>query len=99
MTPRTIIETLEVEGEGFLGDISLTFSSGLNCIIGARGTGKTSILELIRYASGQDAGRLDSPSEVANVVSSALGDEGRVRICADAFRATSPHHERGDLPA
>jgi len=35
---------------GFLGGLSTGFSEHLNCIIGARGTGKTSLIEFIRYA-------------------------------------------------
>ncbi|OQC16106.1 MAG: chromosome segregation protein [Lentisphaerae bacterium ADurb.Bin082] len=34
---------------GFLNGTSYDFTEGLNCIIGARGTGKTSCLEFIRY--------------------------------------------------
>ena len=43
------IERLQVETEGFLAGLDIRFSSGLNVIIGARGTGKTSIVELIRF--------------------------------------------------
>ena len=43
------IERLQVEG-GFLDGLDLKFSKGLNVLIGARGTGKTSVIELIRYA-------------------------------------------------
>lgn len=43
------IERLQIEG-GFLDGLDLRFSNGLNVIIGARGTGKTSVIELIRYA-------------------------------------------------
>ncbi len=35
---------------GFLDGIIYKFSDNLNCIIGARGTGKTTFLEFIRYA-------------------------------------------------
>jgi DNA repair ATPase RecN len=35
---------------GFLQGVKLEFGEGLNCIIGGRGTGKTSVLEAIRYA-------------------------------------------------
>ncbi|OGV39303.1 MAG: hypothetical protein A2020_11890 [Lentisphaerae bacterium GWF2_45_14] len=38
---------------GFLDGVKFDFSQGLNCIIGARGTGKTTALELIRYAMGK----------------------------------------------
>ena len=43
------ILSLTVVG-GFLDGTQINFGLGLNCIIGARGTGKTTILELIRYA-------------------------------------------------
>lgn len=45
------IRRVQVE-EGFLNGLDLRFSDGLNVIIGARGTGKTSVIELIRFALG-----------------------------------------------
>jgi len=42
------ILSLEVDG-GFIGPSRLEFSPGLNCIIGGRGTGKTTVLEFLRY--------------------------------------------------
>lgn len=42
------IKRIQVE-EGFLEGLDITFEKGLNTIIGARGTGKTSVIELIRY--------------------------------------------------
>lgn len=44
------IERVQVETDGFLGGLDLSLSPGLNVLIGARGTGKTSVIELIRYA-------------------------------------------------
>jgi DNA repair ATPase RecN len=43
------IEYLYVIG-GFLDDLRITFGPGLNTIIGARGTGKTTAVEFIGYA-------------------------------------------------
>ncbi len=43
------IRSLRVVG-GFLAGTEFGFADGLNCLIGARGTGKSSVLELIRYA-------------------------------------------------
>src|SRR5438094_5655195 len=43
------IRSLEVTG-GFLLGIKMDFSDGLNCIIGGRGTGKTTVLEALRFA-------------------------------------------------
>ena len=42
------ISRLQVN-EGFLDGLDVTLTPGLNVVIGARGTGKTSIIELIRY--------------------------------------------------
>jgi len=42
------IRSLEVTG-GFLQGIKMDFSDGLNCVIGGRGTGKTTVLEALRY--------------------------------------------------
>ena len=38
---------------GFLDGLTLDFDTGLTCIIGARGTGKSTILELIRFCLDQ----------------------------------------------
>jgi ABC-type lipoprotein export system ATPase subunit len=45
------ILSLAVTG-GFLDGTRLEFSDGLNCIIGGRGTGKTTALEFVRYILG-----------------------------------------------
>lgn len=42
------IERLQIE-EGFLNGLDVDLTSGLNVVIGARGTGKTSLIELIRF--------------------------------------------------
>lgn len=43
------LRTLQITG-GFLDGATFDLADGLNCLIGARGTGKTTVLELIRYA-------------------------------------------------
>ena len=43
------IEAVQVEG-GFLSGLNLSLNPNLNCLIGGRGTGKSTLLELIRYA-------------------------------------------------
>lgn len=44
------IRCLEVTG-GFLDGMRLDFEGNLNCLIGGRGTGKTTVLEMIRWVS------------------------------------------------
>jgi DNA repair exonuclease SbcCD ATPase subunit len=49
-----ILRRIEITG-GFLHDLDIEFVPGLNVIIGPRGAGKTSVLELLRYAFGVKA--------------------------------------------
>lgn len=53
------IKRLQVLG-GFLADLDLAFDDGLNCIIGARGTGKTTLLEALRFGFSRSADNLSS---------------------------------------
>ncbi len=46
--PHHRILSIDVSG-GFLNGTRLDFADGLNCIIGGRGTGKTTVMEFIRY--------------------------------------------------
>jgi len=46
------IKRMRVEG-GFLDGFDIEFSDGLVCIIGGRGSGKTTILELLRFVLGK----------------------------------------------
>lgn len=48
------IKGLSVKGAKFLADQNLLFSEGLNCVIGGRGSGKSSLLEYMRFALSQD---------------------------------------------
>lgn len=51
LVPHHTIQRLSVEG-GFLAGVELKFADGLNCLIGGRGTGKTTALEFLRYGLG-----------------------------------------------
>ncbi|NLM89220.1 MAG: AAA family ATPase [Syntrophomonadaceae bacterium] len=66
---------LVVQG-GFLDGLEVNFQSGLNCIIGPRGTGKSSILNLIRFALGDWPGQ---PREFVGKMNGLLGD-GQVEV-------------------
>lgn len=57
------ITSISVRGAKFLEDQELVFSEGLNCIIGGRGSGKSSLLEYLRFAIGlEQATSLDKTS-------------------------------------
>ena len=48
--PPLWIRSLEVNQSRFMGPISLDLNRQLNCLIGGRGTGKSTILEYLRWA-------------------------------------------------
>ena len=68
--------------QGFFGGEHFVFESGLNCLIGGKGTGKSTIIELLRYCFG------DSPSsEFKNIredhdskLSILVGEGGKVCV-------------------
>lgn len=66
-----IVSRVQVE-EGFLDGLDLHLSPGLNVIIGARGTGKTSVVELIRFALGASAGTADVSRKATDHAKSVL---------------------------
>lgn len=72
------IERVEIE-EGFLDGLVLDFAPGLNVIIGARGTGKTSLVELIRFALNVRSFSDAVERKVQEQVSAVLG-RGRVTV-------------------
>ncbi len=69
---------------GFLDGMNIEFADGLNCLIGHRGTGKTTVLEFIRYALDEfprdDGGQ--ARRRVETLVRSNLGD-GRIRLALE----------------
>lgn len=72
------ITRVQVEA-GFLDGLDLRFEPGLNAIIGARGTGKTSVVELIRFAVGSSAGFQSDSHEAEKHARAVLGD-GQVTV-------------------
>lgn len=51
--PHAEFQAITWEG-GFLGDTSVHFNENLNVLVGGRGTGKSTMVESIRYALGLD---------------------------------------------
>jgi len=75
------LKSLSVAG-GFLDGLNVEFADGLNCLIGHRGTGKTTVLEFVRYALDEfppgEAGQV-CRRRVQSLVRCNLGD-GRIRL-------------------
>ncbi|WP_420788882.1 AAA family ATPase [Shewanella algae] len=73
------IRSLSVE-EGFFNSLNLKFSKGLNVLIGGRGVGKTSVIELLRFGLGAKALVGSSLTESSSHAMSILQSSGRVSI-------------------
>lgn len=70
------IERMEVDGSGFLGRVVVAWNVDLNVMIGGRGTGKSALIETLRYALG-----IPPYSELSyreSLVRYALGSGGKV---------------------
>ena len=72
------IRRLTVMG-GFWDGLSLDFAAELNCIIGARGTGKTTILELCRYCLGRESDDPVRAQQLGKLIKANL-DRGTVEV-------------------
>lgn len=74
---------------GFLDGTVLQFSEGLNCLIGARGTGKTTVLELVRYALDALPAAADSERQrIERLVEANLGD-GTIELAIETHEGLS----------
>lgn len=68
------LRSIHITG-GFLDGAAFDLADGLNCLIGARGTGKTSVLELVRYAlDALPAANDPERQRIENLVKANLGD-------------------------
>lgn len=77
------LKSISFEGAGALGGTVVNFSSGLNTLIGIRGSGKSSILEGIRYALNIPFGDKASDIEYKeDLVRYLLGSGGKITIDA-----------------
>jgi len=78
--PRIVF--LKCRGFKFLADQEIFFSPNLNTLIGGRGTGKSTALELLRFAFGRDKGATFSPSTQAKFdrVRATFTDQAEVQV-------------------
>ena len=76
--PHHRIRWLSVVG-GFMDGTKIEFAPGLNCIIGARGTGKTTALEFIRFALDAMPDDREACKRIEGLVNRNL-DFGRVDV-------------------
>jgi predicted ATP-dependent endonuclease of OLD family len=76
--PASHVVGLHIQGQ-FFPDLWLAFSPHCNVLMGVKGSGKTSVLECIRFVLGKDVPetRAEDVNEHLNAI---LGDAGKVRV-------------------
>jgi DNA repair exonuclease SbcCD ATPase subunit len=75
-----VIEKIEISG-GFLPGLSVTIPQGLTCIIGSRGSGKSTLVEAVRFAL---CGISAAPKHCADLIQANLAGGALVTITAFA---------------
>ncbi len=76
--PASYIQGINIRGQ-FLGDLWLSLSPNCNAFIGVKGSGKTSVLECLRFALGALVPE-SRKEEVESHLSHILGQSGTVRV-------------------
>ncbi|QWH64106.1 hypothetical protein EXW39_28915 (plasmid) [Bacillus mycoides] len=77
---HSVIEKIQIFG-GYLDGLNVEFSPHLNSFIGGRGTGKSTLLELIRYAVELEPKSESTQKTVRSLMDSNLGDDkGRIEV-------------------
>ncbi len=82
--PPMHISRIQVD-QGFLSGLDLEFGEGLNAVIGPRGSGKTSLVELLRFALGSEPITERARGSLRETISAVLqGGEVTVTLVNDA---------------
>ena len=85
------IERISIVG-GYLDEVDINFSDHLNALIGGRGTGKSTLLECIRFVLGFQPFGQSAEKQHAAVIKANLGNErGRVEL---VVRSAAMHGRR-----
>lgn len=94
--PDLMIEAI-AWGGGFLADQALHFHEGLNVLIGGRGTGKSTVVESLRYAFDMEPLGTEAWETHQQIVKSVLGSGSRIWVKVHASKPSSRSYivERG----
>ncbi|WP_017725842.1 TrlF family AAA-like ATPase [Halalkalibacterium ligniniphilum] len=82
---QSSIDQVNVFG-GYLDDFEINLSPNLNTMIGGRGTGKSTLIEFIRYALDQKPIGKDAQKTFDNIIYSNLGAGGRIELLVTSHK-------------
>lgn len=74
---------------GFLHGVTLRFNEGLNVLIGGRGSGKSTVLESIRFALGLRPVTRRGLDQHAQAITQVLGTAGKVTVLVECMQPSS----------
>jgi len=74
---------LKVEG-GYLNGLEIHFNDNLNCIIGGKGTGKSTILEALRYALGNKAKTDNTKRQSDDILQNVFKRGAKISLIVDS---------------
>ena len=83
--------TLAWEG-GFLDGVAIHFNRNLNVLVGGRGTGKSTIVESLRYVLGLDPIGEDARKSHEGIVRQVLRSGTKISLCARSYRPAKQEH-------
>lgn len=69
---------------GFLDRVGIHLNIGLNVLIGGRGSGKSTVLESVRFALGLSAATPRGRDQHAQVIAQVLGTAGKVTLLMES---------------
>jgi len=85
--PEERMELVAIAFEGgFLSGLAIHFNDGLNVLVGGRGTGKSTIIESIRYALGVRALGTEAQDNHAKIIRSVVGSGSKVSLLVETRR-------------
>lgn len=98
---QSSIDKIEIFG-GYLDGLSIDLSKNLNCFIGGRGTGKSTLLEILRYTLDCEPKGSDSKRYFQDLIKANLGtDNGRVELIISSnkehgrkYKVIKRYHEK-----
>ncbi len=91
--PESQVEFLAITWEGgFLRDTSVHFNSNLNAIIGGRGTGKSTMIESIRYVLGLDPLTDEARKAHEGILCCVLKSGTKISLLARSCRPTECYY-------
>lgn len=74
---------MKVEG-GYLNGLEIHFNDNLNCIIGGKGTGKSTILEALRYVLGNKAKTESTQKQSNDILQNVFKRSSKISLIVDS---------------